>query len=72
MRLRGAHADSVRDEAIQALNEFMSEQRAILSRVTVDTGQSDGGVEMLLDESGAATKRAQLKQTMDALTAFAA
>lgn len=70
--LRGPHAESVRDEARQALTEFLAEQRAILTRVAADSEQNSGGVGALMEENSAAEKRAQLKQTMDTLTAFAA
>ena len=70
--LRGAHADAVRDEAMEVLKEFLSEQRAILTRVAGESNQSPSGVGALLDENSAAAKRAQLQKTMDTLTAFAA
>lgn len=70
--LRGAHAEGVRDNSMQALREFMVEQRAILSRIADEAQKQPDGVGSLLDESGAASRRAELKQTMQDLTGFAA
>lgn len=70
--LRGSHADSIRDAAIQALREFLEEQRAMLTRIAAEAEAQPNGVGSLLDENGAASKRAQLEQTMATLTEFAA
>ncbi|MCV6592574.1 MAG: dynamin family protein [Silicimonas sp.] len=69
--LRGPHAKSIRDASMQALGEFLAEQRAIISRVAERAGE-DGSVGAMLDESGAAQKRAQLKQAIESLSGFAA
>lgn len=70
--LRGSHADTVRETSMQALKEFLAEQRAMLSRIADEARVQPDGVGTLLDETSAATKRAELKQTMQALTGFAA
>lgn len=70
--LRTAHAEAIRDAAIQVMRDFMDEQQAILSRVAEEAETRPDSVEMLLDENSAAAKRAQLKQTMATLTEFAA
>lgn len=70
--LRGAHAESIRDASMQALAEFMDEQRSILQRIAEEAESRPDGVGTLLDDNSAASKRAQLKQTMAALTEFAA
>jgi hypothetical protein len=54
------------------LREFMDEQRAILIRLADEAEATPGGASPMLDASGAAEKRAQLKQTMETLTAIAA
>ncbi len=70
--LRGAHAESVRDNSMKALREFLAEQRAILGRIADEAQRQPDGVGMLLDENSVASKRAELKQTMQDLTGFAA
>lgn len=70
--LRGAHADAVRDAALAVLNDFMAEQRAILKRIAEEAMSQPDGVGSLLDASSAATKRAELRETMQTLTGFAA
>ena len=70
--LRGAHADAVRDAALDVLDDFMAEQRAILMRIADEARQKPDRVGSLLDASSAATKRAELQQTMQTLTGFAA
>ena len=70
--LRGAHADGVRDNSMKALRDFLAEQRAILGRIADEASTQPGDIGNLLDESGAASKRAELKQTMQDLNGFAA
>ena len=70
--LKGPHAESIRDASLHALREFFNEQRAILERIASESQARPDGVGTLLDESSAASKRAQLKQTMASLTEFAA
>lgn len=70
--LRGSHSEAVREEAMQSLREFLAEQRGILQRIADEAVTQPGGVGNLLDENSAATKRAELKQTMQELTGFAA
>ncbi|NNL74264.1 MAG: hypothetical protein HKP29_12950 [Silicimonas sp.] len=70
--LRGSHAEAVRDGAMQSLQEFLDEQRGILSRIADEAQARPDGVGTLLDENSAASKRAQLEQTMATLTEFAA
>ncbi len=70
--LRGAHASSIRDASVKVLREFMDEQRAILTRLADEAEAAPGSASPLLDAGGAAEKRAQLKQTMETLTAIAA
>ena len=70
--LRGAHADSIRDSAMQVLEDFLAEQRAILSRIASEAQSRPDGVGSLLDENSALTKRAELKQAMQDLNGFAA
>jgi len=70
--LRGPHAESVRDASMQALQDFLAEQQSILRRIADEAEAEPGGVGTLLDENSAASKRAQLKQTMESLTGFAA
>lgn len=70
--LRGSHADAIRDASMQVLREFLDEQRMMLSRIAEEAESRPDGVGTLLDENGAASKRAQLKQTMATLTEFAA
>ena len=70
--LRGSHAESIRDAAIQALREFLEEQRAMLTRIAAEAEAQPNGVGSLLDENGAASKRAQLAKTMATLTEIAA
>lgn len=70
--LRGAHADSIRESALQVLQGFMDEQRGILTRIAEEAEAQPGGVGTLLDKNSAAAKRAQLEQTMATLTEFAA
>ena len=70
--LRGPHAQSIRDAAMQALSEFLAEQRAILSRIAEQAAREPEGVGTMLDENSAALKRQQLKQAIDSLTGFAA
>ncbi len=70
--LRGAHASSIRDASVKALREFMDEQRAILTRLADEAETAPNGASPVIDASGAADKRAQLKQTMATLTEIAA
>ncbi len=70
--LRGPHAESIRDASMQTLRDFLAEQRSILSRIASEADSEPEGVGTLLDENSAASKRAQLKQTMESLTGFAA
>jgi len=70
--LSGPHAESIRDASLHELREFMAEQRAILTRLAEEADSAPGGAAALLDAEGAAVKRAQLKQTMAALTEIAA
>ena len=70
--LRGAHADGVRENSMQALRDFLAEQRAILQRIADEAQSQPGGVGTLLDDNSAASKRAELKQTMQDLNGFAA
>ncbi len=70
--LRGAHAESVREAAMQSLDEFLTEQRAILSRIADQAMAEPDSVGEMIDENTAASKRAQLQQTMADLTGFAA
>ncbi|MEM6566697.1 MAG: dynamin family protein [Pseudomonadota bacterium] len=70
--LRGAHADAVRDTALAVLEDFIGEQRSILERIASEAQEQPDGVATLLDASSAATKRAELQQTMQTLTGFAA
>lgn len=57
---------------MQTLRGFLAEQRAILQRIADEAENQPGGVGTLLDENSAATRRAELKQTMQDLTGFAA
>ncbi|NNE88030.1 MAG: hypothetical protein HKN27_08135 [Silicimonas sp.] len=70
--LRGAHANAIRDDAVQVLKDFLMEQRGILTRIASEAQAEPDGIGTLLDENSAAAKRAQLKQTMATLTGFAA
>ena len=70
--LRGAHSEAVRDAALAVLDDFMNEQRGMLQRIADEARQQPAGVNNLLDESSAAVKRAELKETMQVLTGFAA
>lgn len=70
--LRGPHAQSIRDGSMQALSDFLAEQRAILTRIAEQAMQQPDGVGSMLDENSAAVKRQQLKQAIDSLTGFAA
>ncbi len=70
--LRGPHAQSIRESAMDALEAFLSEQRGILARIAEQAAREPDGVGSMLDENSAAMKRAQLKQAMDSLTSFAA
>ena len=70
--LSGAHAIAIREMAVEVLQEFMDEQRAILLRLAEEADSAPGGAAALLDAEGAAVKRAQLKQTMATLTEIAA
>jgi GTP-binding protein EngB required for normal cell division len=70
--LRTSHADSIRDAAMQVLRDFMEEQRSILARIAEEAEARPDGISTLLDNSSAATRRAQLKKTMATLTEFAA
>jgi GTP-binding protein EngB required for normal cell division len=70
--LRGSHAESIRDSAMQVLSEFMEEQRSILERIAEEAESRPDGIGTLLDNNGAAVKREQLKKTMATLTEFAA
>ncbi|NNE81075.1 MAG: hypothetical protein HKN18_12475 [Silicimonas sp.] len=70
--LRGAHAESIRDAAMEVLQEFLAEQRAILARIAEQAGGQSSDVGTMLDESTSASKRAELKQAIDSLTGFAA
>lgn len=70
--LRGPHAQSIRDTAMQSLLDFMTEQRAILERIAQQAAAKPESVGSLLDANSAAEKRAQLKQALDSLSKFAA
>lgn len=70
--LRGAHAQTVREGALNVLQDFLTEQRAILHRIAEEAMQQPDSVGTLLDESSAASKRAELQATMQTLTGFAA
>ena len=70
--LSGAHAESIREAALQELREFMAEQRSLLMRLSEEADNAPGGAAALLDAEGTAVKRAQLKQTMATLTEIAA
>lgn len=70
--LRENHAEAMRETSLQALREFMDEQRAMLSRIAEEAESRPDGVGTLLDENSAASKRAQLQKTMATLTEFAA
>ena len=70
--LRGAHAESIRDASMDVLQEFLAEQRAIMSRIAEQAQGTSGDLSIMLDENGAASKRAELKQAIDSLTGFAA
>ena len=70
--LRGAHASSIRDASVKVLREFMEEQRSILTRLADEAAAAPGAISPLLGASGAAEKRAQLKQTMETLNKIAA
>ena len=70
--LRGVHAEAMRDSSVQVLREFLDEQRSILARIAEEAEARPDGVGTLLDENSASTRRAQLQQTMAALTEFAA
>ncbi len=70
--LRGAHADAVRDNAMLVLRDFLIEQRTILVRIADEARSQPGSVDGLLDENSAATKRAELQQTMQDLNSYAA
>ena len=70
--LRGAHAEAVRDSAMTVLQDFLGEQRSILQRIAEEAQRQPDGVGELLDESSASVKRAELKETLQVLTGFAA
>ncbi len=70
--LRGPHADSIREASIKTLNEFLAEQRSILTRVATEAESEPGSVSEMLDENGASAKRAELKKTLATLTEIAA
>ena len=70
--LRGPHAQSIRDASMQALTEFLTEQRAILGRIAEKAAEQPDGIGSIIDANSAASKRAQLKQAIDSLTGFAA
>lgn len=70
--LRGPHAESIRENSLQELREFMAEQRLILTRLAEEADNAPGGAAAILDAEGTAIKRAQLKQTMATLTEIAA
>jgi len=70
--LRGPHAESIRDASAQVLREFLAEQRAILTRIAEEAHAAPDGVGEILDSSGAASRHAQLKQTMATLVELAA
>ena len=70
--LRGPHAQSIRDSSMQALEEFLTEQRAILTRIAEQAVQQPDGIGSMLDENAAALKRSQLKQAIETLSGFAA
>lgn len=70
--LRGAHAESIRDAAMKVLREFMAEQRAMLTRLAEEAESAPGAAAAILDSGGAASRQAQLKQTMAALNDIAA
>jgi len=68
--LRGAHADSIRESALNVLREFIDEQRAMLTRLADEADGSNSS--SLLDHAGVADKRTQLRQTMAKLNEIAA
>ena len=70
--LRGAHSEAVRDASLEVLQEFLAEQRSILGRIADEAQSQPDNVGELLDESSAASKRAELEKTMQTLTRFAA
>lgn len=70
--LRTAHADTVRQDAMKLFNDFVAEQRAMLTRVAA---QADGTADQMdaLDRADAAgARRAALDKTMAELTEVAA
>ena len=70
--LRGAHADSIRDAAMNTLEEFLTEQRSILTRIAAEAETAPDAVSSMLGNEGAAQKRDELKKTMATLTEIAA
>lgn len=70
--LRVSHTESISQASMEVLREFLDEQRGILSRLAQEAEAQPDGVSTLLDDTSAASKRAQLKQTMATLTEFAA
>ncbi len=70
--LRGAHADTIRENALQVLREFLDEQRSMLLRISDEADGTDAGAASLLDRAGVAEKRAELRETMAKLSEIAA
>ena len=70
--LRGAHAETVRENAMRILQDFLMEQRTILVRIASEAERQPDSVGELLDENSAAVKRAELQKTMQDLNGFAA
>ena len=71
--LRGPHVSSIREASVAALRDFVTEQRAMLTRVADEAASGNTeGADHILNASGAAEKRAQLKQAMATLTSLAA
>ena len=63
---------SIRENSMQAMEDFLTEQRAILTRIAEQAMQAPDGVGSMLDENSAAVKRSQLKQAIESLSGFAA
>ena len=71
--LSGPHVESIREASERTLREFVTEQRAMLSRVAAEAAAGNSeGADAILSASGAAEKRAQLQQAMATLTRLAA
>ena len=70
--LLGSHSDAIREASKQTLQEFITEQNGILSRLAEEAGKTEGDHTALIDAAGVSEKQAQLKQAMAALTELAA